>query len=370
VSNGRVLVVDDSVVVRRLVSDVLKATSAELEIDVAATAAIALNKIAMTPPDVIILDVEMPGMTGIEALPRLRAAAPRAKVLMFSSLTRKGAAASLDAIALGAVDCVVKPASMKGLAESTELLKVELGGRVLALLPRAAAPPAPVRALPRPTRERREGRVELVAMGSSTGGPNALAEVLANLGRGFPAPLVMVQHMPPLFTKMLAERLDGKSGLRVHEAQDGDVIAPGGAWLAPGGRHLTVERQGPRLVCKLNDDPPENFCRPAVDVLFRSAARACGGSVLAVVLTGMGGDGARGAGVLRQSGAGVIVQDQATSVVWGMPGQVVALGHADAVLPLAEIGPAMARAVGERRFGARTTSEHVAAVARPGGHHG
>lgn len=367
VTSGRVLIVDDSVVVRKLVADVLRASSPELVVEAAASASIALSKIQMTPPDVIILDVEMPGMTGIEALPRLRAAAPRAKVIMFSSLTRRGAAATLDALALGAVDCVVKPANMRGLAESTELLRVELVTRVVGLLPRRAAPstvaPA-VRVGPRPTRPRQD-RVDLVAIGSSTGGPNALADVLGAIGAGFGAPMVITQHMPALFTRMLAERLDGRSALRVVEAQDGDVLVPGGAWIAPGGRHLVVERQGTKLVARLNDEPPENFCRPSVDVMLRSVAKAVGAGTLAVILTGMGNDGARAAALVRQAGGTVIAQDQATSVVWGMPGQVVASGNADEILPLAEIAPALLRAFS----GARVRSSVVTAVApRVGGH--
>jgi two-component system chemotaxis response regulator CheB len=242
--------------------------------------------------------------------------------------------------------------------------------RITALLPRrmqsASLPPVALGVGPRPTRAPRPADpVQIVAIGASTGGPNALAEVLGSLSPRLPAPVVVVQHMPALFTRMLAERLAARGPLRVVEAQDGDLLAPGGAWLAPGGRHLVVERQGTRLIARLNDDPPENFCRPAVDVMLRSVARACGAGVLGVILTGMGGDGARGAAVVRQGGGSVIAQDQATSVVWGMPGQTVATGQADEILPLGDIGAAITRSAAGQRV---RTSNVVAVAPRAGGH--
>jgi two-component system chemotaxis response regulator CheB len=189
------------------------------------------------------------------------------------------------------------------------------------------------------------GIVSAVAIGVSTGGPNALNDVIPGLPASLPAPVLIVQHMPPVFTKILAERLDTRSALTVVEAADGDLVAPGGVWIAPGGQHMVLRREGGQVRIAITDDPPENSCRPAVDPLFRAAAEAYDGRVLAVVLTGMGQDGLRGTERLRDAGARVLAQDEATSVVWGMPGFVARNGLADDVLPLDEIGPEIVRLV-------------------------
>lgn len=348
----RVLIVDDSVVVRRVLTELLS-SDPELEVVGAAPNGRAgLEKANQLDPDVVILDVEMPELDGIQTLRELRRTNRRAAVIMFSTLTERGAAATLEALAAGASDYVTKPAGAAGLAEASARLRTELIPRIKHLARRrppagreAAAgspvPPArppivgaaatrPAGSLPR----RSADKVEVVAIGVSTGGPNALAELLPALPAGFPVPVLVVQHMPPTFTRLLAERLDRVSSLAVCEAETGMPIKPGHVYVAPGDHHLVVERTGGSVVTRINQDPPENSCRPSVDVLFRSVAEVYGAHALGVVMTGMGQDGLRGSQVLVERGAMVLAQDEATSVVWGMPGYVVRAGVADAVLPL------------------------------------
>ena len=349
----RVLVVDDTVVVRRLVSDVLEA---DPDVTVAATAPngrVALQKVPLVAPDVVVLDVEMPVMDGLETLRALRATRPDLPVIMFSSLTERGASTTLDALALGARDYVAKPTNAGGIAGAQAQVRDELVPRVKAL-GRRRSPATP--AAPPPRAENHAGgagrgapaRVDAVVVGVSTGGPNALAEVLPALPADLPVPVLVVQHMPPLFTRSLADRLDRASALAVREASDGDVAAPGAVWIAPGGRHLDVVREGGAVRLRTHEGPPENNCRPAVDVLFRSAAAVWGRHALGVVLTGMGHDGAAGAGDLARAGARVVAQDEATSVVWGMPGAVVRAGLADAVVPLGRVAAEVAARVARR----------------------
>jgi two-component system chemotaxis response regulator CheB len=351
-----VLVVDDSVVVRRLVSDVL---SEDQEIQVVGTAPngqIALAKVPQLNPDVISLDVEMPVMDGLETLRELRRCFPDVPVIMFSTLTDRGAAATLEALELGAKDYVTKPANVGSVQASMASVREQLVPKIKALhrhsprgraagypmLPRAiatgtAAPSPFLRAVP-PAQP-----VDVVLLGVSTGGPDALATVLPALPATFPVPVLVVQHMPPTFTRLLAQRLDGRSALEVREAQDGDVVRPGQVLVAPGDFHLRLLRGGRGVVARLDQGTPENFCRPSVDVLFRSAAQVYGAGCLAMVLTGMGTDGARGAGDIVAAGGQVVVQDQATSVVWGMPGAVAQAGLASELLPLSDVASALER---------------------------
>ena len=198
-------------------------------------------------------------------------------------------------------------------------------------------------------RLRRSGPIEIVCLGTSTGGPNALAEVFANLPADFPVPIVIVQHMPPLFTAMLAERLTAHSPVPCHEGAEGQAVERGHAYIAPGGRHMEVQRPGIRTVLHLHDGPPENSCRPAVDVLFRSVAAAYGGAVLGVVMTGMGQDGLRGCEIIREKRGHVVAQDEASSIVWGMPGYVAKAGYADKIIPLNQIAGEITRRVRESR---------------------
>lgn len=355
----RVLVVDDSVVVRRLVSDVL---SADPMIDVVGTAAngkVALAKIDQVNPDLVTLDVEMPVMDGLETLRHLRKDHPRLPVVMFSTLTERGASATLDALELGASDYVTKPANVGSVQASMEAVREQLVPRIRGLCRHvvrpaagvAARPPAPPAGVqPRVgavAAQQRSTRVDVVAIGASTGGPDALSTVLSALPGDLPVPVVIVQHMPPVFTRQFADRLNGKVALQVAEATAGMPVRPGLAVIAPGDHHLRFRgavRTG-QVVSTLDQGTPENYCRPAVDVMMRSVVDTWGGNVLAVVLTGMGSDGARGCAEIAAAGGSLLVQDEATSVVWGMPGAVVAAGLSPSVLPLHQIGPAIVERV-------------------------
>jgi two-component system chemotaxis response regulator CheB len=344
----RVLVVDDAVVMRRLISESL-ARDPDIEVvGAAAHGRIALAKIPQVNPDVITLDVEMPELDGIGTVRELRKTYPNLPVIMFSTLTEKGAERTLDALAAGATDYVTKPANIGSVALCLQRLgeelipKIKLHARhLLAPSPAAAASPGTPPPPPRPAGAAKP--IELVCIGTSTGGPNALAEVFAGIPASLPVPVVIVQHMPVLFTKMLAERLGKLGSLKFFEGADNQPVEPGCAYIAPGGRHMEVVRVAGALRLKLHDGPPENSCRPAVDVLFRSVAAACGGDVLSIVLTGMGQDGLHGCRGLREQHAQILAQDEASSVVWGMPGQVAQAALADRVLPLREMAPEICR---------------------------
>jgi two-component system chemotaxis response regulator CheB len=351
------LVVDDAVVMRKLITEALSRNT-ELEVvGVAANGKIALQKIPQINPDILTLDVEMPEMDGLATLREVRKLYPKLPVIMFSTLTEKGASATLDALSLGASDYVTKPANVGGVSEGMVRLQEELipkikvhcrhiqsirptGQGLNIVLPR----PASVMSV-----SPRSGPIELVCIGTSTGGPNALAEVFAQLPEHFPVPIVMVQHMPPLFTAMLAERLTAHSAVPCHEGTEGMVVRAGHAYIAPGGKHMEVKRSGTRTILHLHEGTPENSCRPAVDVLFRSAPETCSGPVLGVIMTGMGQDGLRGCEIIREHGGQVVAQDEASSVVWGMPGYVAKAGYANRILPLDQIAGEISRRVREGR---------------------
>jgi two-component system chemotaxis response regulator CheB len=339
----RVLVVDDSTVIRRLVTDILRDDPGIEVVGTAHNGRVALNQVAELNPDVVTMDVEMPEMNGIEAVRELRRTNPRLPIVMFSTITERGAAATLDALAAGASDYVTKPAKVASIDDARAHVQEQLVPKVKALAARrrisrgaVAATPAPT--APRPARSVRPLGFGILAIGCSTGGPDALATVLSTLPADLPVPVVVVQHMPPLFTRLLAQRLDATCLLRVSEAVDGDAVVPGRLLIAPGGRHMQIEKRADGHFVRLGDDPPENFCRPAVDVLFRSVAQTYHDRALSVVLTGMGKDGTKGAAAIHNAGGEVIVQDELSSVVWGMPGAVVHAGLADRVLPLPQIG--------------------------------
>jgi two-component system chemotaxis response regulator CheB len=364
-----VLVVDDSVVVRRLVVDALSGVRGIEVVGTAANGRLAQAKIDQLRPDVVTMDIEMPEMNGIEAVRELRKRHPRLPVIMFSTLTAAGASATLDALAAGATDYVTKPSNVGSVSASIQAVRDQLVPRIQAFAARrpgapAGGPPpgagarkpgpvAPVAGRPQGRAVGRAvgpatrpgaappagGRVDVLAVGCSTGGPDALARVLGGLPGDLPVPIVVVQHMPPVFTRMFAERLDRSSAISVVEVADRTPMRAGMVYIAPGDHHLTVVRRGAEVTARLTDGPPENSCRPAVDVLFRSVAAVYGPATLATVLTGMGQDGKKGCEALRAVGAGVVAQDELTSVVWGMPGAVVTAGLADAVLPLVDIAP-------------------------------
>jgi len=349
----RVLIVDDSAVIRRQLSDVLAGDPDIAIAGAVGDGSLALEAIRRLKPDLITLDVEMPQMDGIQTLVEIRKVDSRLPVIMFSTLTGPGAEKTVEALARGASDYALKPtrAGSQDAARATvrdELIpkiKALCGARVR-VAKAAAAPSAPVFTAPAYSPPK---RIDLVAIASSTGGPNALGELIPYLAADFPVPIVIVQHMPASFTKLLAARLDGSSKLRVQEGEEGTVLEKGNVWIAPGNYHMTVQRQGTQLVLGLNQDAQENSCRPAADVLFRSVAKCVKENVLGVVLTGMGSDGTKGSAAIRQAGGAIVVQDEASSVVWGMPGSVVAARLADKVCALTEIVPEIHRRVAFRR---------------------
>jgi two-component system chemotaxis response regulator CheB len=383
-----VLVVDDSVVVRRLIVDALGGAPNIQVVGTAANGLLAQAKIDQLKPDVVTMDIEMPQMNGIEAVRELRKRHPKLPVIMFSTLSATGASATLEALAAGATDYVTKPSNVGSIAESVAAVREQLVPKIRALAgrPRPAGPPTrPVGAPPgspsggppgrpgaaprpgfpagadgrpalltpgpgrigaapaaaRPVTRGPQGRVDLIAIGSSTGGPDALTKVLKGLPTDLPVPIVITQHMPPVFTRMFAERLDRSTPLSVVEAGDGMELTAGTVYIAPGDKHLVLHRRGTATVTQLSSAPPENSCRPAVDVMFRSVAQLYGASAYAAVLTGMGHDGRGGAKALRDAGAEILAQDEQSSVVWGMPGAVVGAGLADQVLPVDRVAAAL-----------------------------
>jgi len=354
-----VLVVDDSVVIRRLVSDGLSLDETVEVCGIAANGKIALQKIPQCNPDIVTLDIEMPEMDGLQTIKEIRKSYPRLPVIMFSTLTERGATATLEALSLGASDYVTKPANVGSVATGAKRIQEDLLPKIKSLCGIHAGPVAGAPAATRAVSTQRPAAatparvpaaagtqaIEILAIGCSTGGPNALADVIPQLPAELPVPVVIVQHMPPLFTKMLAERLNSKSKIKVVEGQAGMVLQPGTAYLAPGDYHMVLQRKGVQTLLSLNQDPPENSCRPAVDVLFRSVVSLYGNAVLGVILTGMGQDGLRGCELLHDAGGQILAQDETSSVVWGMPGFVAKAGLADRVLSLSVIAQEMIRRI-------------------------
>ena len=325
----RALVVADAVKARRFVSGAL---ACDPEIDVVGTAAngsIALAKLARLQPDVVTLDPQMVDDGALETLRAIRQIYARLPVIVFSSFTESAWSAMPAAKALGASACIRAPVKADA-ADVGRCIREELIPKIKSLCARQSE---------------RTQRVEIVAIGISTGGPNALPVLLAGLPRDFSVPVVIVQHMPPNFTRLLAERLNTKCAIAVSEAVAGEPLRAGHVWLAPGGHHLVVASRAGGVSIETNQEPAENSCRPSADPLFRSVASVFGPSALAIVMTGMGSDGLAGCESIRAAGGQILVQDQATSVVWGMPGGVARAGLADAVLPLEELGPEIIRRV-------------------------
>lgn len=373
---AKVLIVDDSVTVRRMVHDLLSQYDEFELVGVAPNGRVGVAKALLHRPDLMVMDVEMPVMTGLQALDELRQRSVDTKVVMFSSLTAEGASTSLEAMARGAAHCVGKPRG-RSREDAERHLKEELVPVLQALFfdaPRQLYVPtyhsglrpngpqkkttASSSVIPMPSRDalrspavpraaKRHGRpprIDAVVIGTSTGGPNALGEVIPHLSGDFPVPVLVVQHMPPVFTRLLAERLDSKSALHVVEASAGAKIQAGTVIIAPGDYHLAVDPKSDTV--QLNQGPPENSCRPAADVLFRSAAAKWGEHLLGVVMTGMGKDALIGSKAIVDAGGEVITQNEETCVVWGMPRHVTQEGLSRGEYPVKEI----ARAIEDRVF--------------------
>ncbi len=356
----RVMVVDDSAVIRGLLTRSLEADHSIKVVASVGNGEVALKSLGRHDIEVIILDIEMPVMDGLTALPKLLAAQPDVKVVMASALTRKNAEVSLRALQAGAADYVTKPSSTSELT-SADNFQRELTEKVkaLAAATRNAPVARPAKAVAdndadgmRPAGKLYGGREvvlrkpmafspRIIAIGSSTGGPQALLEVLVDLASFVKLPILITQHMPATFTTLLAEHIGRATGVPTKEAVSGESIEAGRIYMAPGDYHMLVEPDGPAQKIVLNQGPQENFCRPAVDPMLRSMAPIFGTGLLTIILTGMGSDGKKGAEKVVEAGGSVIAQDEATSVVWGMPGAVATSGLCSAVLPLKDIGPSV-----------------------------
>jgi len=363
----RVLIVDDSALVRQLLTDILGADPALEVVGTAQDAYMARDKIKRFNPDVLTLDVEMPKMDGIQFLRNLMRLRPM-PVVMCSSLTEKGADVTLDALALGAIDFVTKPKvdlayKLEDYAhEITAKVKAAARARVraLAATPTPAPAPAPATSmkvveklsadavLPRAAQPRHFRTTDqVVAIGASTGGTEAIREVLVRMPPDAPG-IVITQHIPKAFSGAFATRMNTVSPLTVCEARDGQQILPGHVYIAPGDQHLLLVRDGAQYRCRLNDGPPVQRHKPSVDVLFRSVAQNAGPNAIGVMLTGMGRDGAEGMKEMRDAGAACIAQDEATSVVWGMPGAAHEIGAAESLHPLGAIAAKIMLLAAER----------------------
>ena len=334
----RVMVVDDSAVIRGLL---VRLIDKEPDLHVVKTASNGENAITALrthPADVVLLDIEMPVMDGQTAVPLILKENPAVRIIMVSTLSVRGGKETLRALSLGAADYVPKPTTVRG-AMSLKDITAELMRKIRVLGRRTQATsadgPLPSRRLRRPG----AGSPRILAIGASTGGPNALDEVLSSLPAPFPTPIVIVQHMPPVFTELLAQRLDKATGIPSCEARDGQPLRPGNIYVAPGDHHMELKERNEKTVIRLKQTPPVNYCRPSVDPLFTSVAKVYGSDTLAVVLTGMGEDGLHGCEEIVAQDGVVLAQDEATSVVWGMPGAVARAGLASEVLPLTDIAP-------------------------------
>jgi two-component system, chemotaxis family, protein-glutamate methylesterase/glutaminase len=340
----RVLVVDDSLVMRSLLRMVLASDPAIELAGMAADGVAALDSIDRLKPDILLLDIEMPRMNGLEVLVELRSWHNRPKVIMCSTLTRRGARITLEALAQGSVDYVTKPTAQHGAADAVATLTRDLLPRIKALFPASQPKHVPARTSGA-SDTLHPKQPEMIVIGVSTGGPAALQTLLPMLPADFPVPIVIVQHMPQLFTALLAERLNRECALAVREAAQSMLPAPGTVTIARGEWHLEFANlpfaQGHML--RLSQAAPEQYCRPSVDTLFRSAAHAYGQGVIGVVLTGMGSDGLEGCKSIRNAGGRILVQDSASSAVWGMPGVVSEAGLAHRVLPLSAIAAELMR---------------------------
>ncbi|HEY4134982.1 MAG TPA: chemotaxis response regulator protein-glutamate methylesterase [Alphaproteobacteria bacterium] len=351
----KVMVVDDSAVIRGLLQRIL-ATDPSIEVVASASnGQAAIQMLRKHDIQVAILDIEMPVMDGLSALPQLLEIDPDLKVIVASTLTQRNAEISMKALDLGATDYLPKPTSPREINADGSFHR-ELLGKIHSLAnrprlrPRRLVPvsaPSPHAPAPRPTLAKRPvvlrkaptAMAGALAIGSSTGGPQALFTLLRSLPKTLTVPVFITQHMPKLFTAILAQHITRNCGQVCNEGVDGESVEAGRIYLAPGDRHMLIEPKGGRMVVRLTDDPPENFCRPSVDPMLRSLSALYGPKLLGVILTGMGSDGLAGARQLTAAGGHLIAQDEASSVVWGMPGAVAMAGLCSAVLPLPELAP-------------------------------
>ncbi|MEK8017062.1 MAG: chemotaxis response regulator protein-glutamate methylesterase [Candidatus Parabeggiatoa sp.] len=347
-SKTRILIVDDSVVVRRLLDKALSVDPSLEVVGAVSNGRFALKRIQLGNIDLVTLDLEMPEMNGLETLIEIRKTHPRLPVIIFSRRTLRGAAVTLDALFYGASDYVTKPCAENKEA-ALEYIRNELIPKIKAFCPQQSLSKPHVARQPslakyQPALQVRK-KVDIVAIGVSTGGPKALAALLPELSRFLSVPIVIVQHMPPLFTQRLAKSLAAQSAIKVREAVPGDILEAGHVLVAPGGYHLVLERAGTRIKAQTHQGPEENSCRPSVDVLFRSVAKIYGAGALGVILTGMGQDGLIGCEAIKAAGGQVFVQDKESSVIWGMPGFVAQAGLADKVLPLNQLAIEITRRI-------------------------
>ncbi len=342
-SKIKVLVVDDSSVYRKILSNILQKDPQIEVVGSAANGKIALDLISKLKPDVITLDLEMPEMDGLETLDHIKKQNLPVGVIVFSSHSHAGARLTFEALEKGAFDFLPKP-SNNSFTQNIEKIanslipKIKLCYAKKLLSTQRAHPIRPLRPTPAPkSRISLVTKRDAVAIGSSTGGPSALKEVLSQLDPKIYVPIFIVQHMPPVFSTQLAERLNKICPLTVKEAENGEVVKPKVVYIAPGDYHMEVNKKGEHVIIKLHKGPPENNCRPSVDVFFRSAAQVYKDKILAIVLTGMGSDGLKGAKMLKEKGAYIVAQDEESSVVWGMPGAVAKAGIADEIVPLSKV---------------------------------
>lgn len=343
----RVMVVDDSAIIRGMIARWVTEAGGFEVVCTASNGRMAVDLAERHKPEIILLDIEMPEVDGLAALPLILKAHPAAKIIVISTLTQRNAQISLKCLSLGAVDYLAKPESARAADAAAEfrrdlIEKLKALGLAKPRQPRVAhaALQAVPAQLPKPSLQKLGNvRPQCLLIGSSTGGPRAVERVLQDLKPSLSnIPVLIVQHMPAMFTAVFAEHLQSLLSVPCREAKDGEPILAGTVLVAPGGRHMGVAMASGKPVVRLNDGPAENFCRPAVDVLFREAASAWGGATLATVLTGMGSDGTAGARFIINAGGTVIAQDEATSIVWGMPGSIVKAGLAHEILPLDVIG--------------------------------
>jgi two-component system chemotaxis response regulator CheB len=346
------MVVDDSVIVRRALADLLLKDPQISLVDTASTGHIALKKISLRPPDVVILDVDMPDLDGLATLKAIRLTHPTLPILMFSALTERAADVTLNALFSGANDYITKPYGMSDSSQVAEYISNQLISKIKSVASRLISSPTPSPPPPAPTPSifppnpfsspktqprlspppPHPSRIDAIVIATSTGGPVALVDLLAPLPANFPIPILIVQHMPPIFTQRLAERLSRTTHLHAQEGRHGAHIRDAQVWIAPGGFHMSLLSHGTTISLALNQDPPENECRPAADVLFRSAASIFQNRLLACVLTGMGRDGTAGCRLIHAAGGTIFAQDRDSAVIWSMPESVISAGLAHKIL--------------------------------------